>query len=403
MLGGILPAPGHIRTLALAQSISAIAGGIYFSSSSLFFVRASGLTPIEIGLGLTIAGVVGLLAPLPFGVLADRIGARGVAVWLMAGVGLSCCGFLFVDTFAAFVVTACCFTGCLRGAMTARMTIIAKLVPLAERSTTSAYLRALGNCGLSVGAMIGGLTLFFDDKAAYQTAFALDGLMFLAAAIAYRSLPPIAPEAHTRHGPRVAVLRDRPFAGLTFLNAIVLLYIPLLNMAVPLWIAFHTAAPVWVSSLLYAVNTISVMTMQVWFARRVQGVDDARRSIFAGTFLLSVACMLFAITAWPQSALLAAAIAIAAALLHAVSEMMHMAGAWELSFRLAPENKQGEYQGFFNMSSAAAEMFGPLLLTALLIDWGTPGWILLTIIFPATGFAMTLLFTKGAVVPTAST
>lgn len=75
---------------------------------------------------------------------------------------------------------------------------------------------------------------------------------------------------------------------------------------------------------------------------------------------------------------------------------MHMAGAWDLSFRLAPPGQEGEYQGFFNTSSAAAEMFGPILLTALLVGWGLPGWLLLAIVFSATGFIIMVLFGKQA-------
>ncbi len=393
----LLPDDRTVRVLAIAQTMGAVAAGLYFSSSALFFSRASGLAPLEIGLGLTISGVVGLLVPLPFGILADRWSARNIAAWLTVGVGLSYWFFLLVNGFTAFIIATCCFAACMRGAMTARMTMIASLIDISHRTQTSAYLRALGNGGMSVGAMIGGLALYFDSLTAHRLAFAVGGAIFLVAALVYRSLPAKAPElAPIRHGTTLAVLRDRTYLVLTLLNTVILLYIPLLNMALPLWIALHTKAPLWISSLLFWVNAVCVMLLQVRLARGVATAKDARRSIFSATLLLSAACLAFAAMAMSSTVWLAVLLAVFGALLHVFGEMMHMAGAWDLSFRLAPPGRQGEYQGFFNTSSATAEMLGPFLLTALLVSWGAPGWLVLALVFPAAGFAIIALFGRQA-------
>lgn len=41
-------------------------------------------------------------------------------------------------------------------------------------------------------------------------------------------------------GPKLAVLRDRPYAVITLLNTVLLLYMPLLSLVVPLWIVQRT-------------------------------------------------------------------------------------------------------------------------------------------------------------------
>ena len=41
----------------------------------------------------------------------------------------------------------------------------------------------------------------------------------------------------------MAVLRDRPYAVLTLLNAVMYLNMPLLSLGLPLWIAQRTDAP----------------------------------------------------------------------------------------------------------------------------------------------------------------
>jgi hypothetical protein len=81
----------------------------------------------------------------------------------------------------------------------------------------------------------------------------------------------------------------------------------------------------------------------------------------------------------------AAGILLAAAALQVVGEMMQSAGAWEISFALAPDHQQCLYQGFFGTGTAVARMLGPVLLTTLIIGWGTVGWLLLGGLFLLAG------------------
>ena len=67
-----LPPPGRLRTLSLATLANTIGTGLWVTGAALFLTRAVGLTPTEVGLGLTLAGLVGLTASVPLGGLADR-------------------------------------------------------------------------------------------------------------------------------------------------------------------------------------------------------------------------------------------------------------------------------------------------------------------------------------------
>ncbi|WP_204283135.1 hypothetical protein, partial [Klebsiella pneumoniae] len=88
----------------------------------------------------------------------------------------------------------------------------------------------------------------------------------------------------------------------------------------PLWIALHTNAPLWIASVLYGLNTVSVMLMQVRLARRVTNACEARRSIFFATLLLSAACFFFAAMAVPSAVWLTVVFALLAAMLHVLGE-----------------------------------------------------------------------------------
>ncbi|RZS43694.1 hypothetical protein EV193_102675 [Herbihabitans rhizosphaerae] len=146
------------------------------------------------------------------------------------------------------------------------------------------------------------------------------------------------------------MLRDRPYAVITLLNSITLLYMPLLSLVLPLWIVERTDAPRWAVSTLLVSNTLSVVLFQVRVARGVRGLDSAARYVRLSGLVMLAACAVFAVSSADTSALVAC-------------------------------------QGFFGMSTAIARMLGPLLLTSLIVSWGTPGWFVLGGLFLVAGAA----------------
>jgi hypothetical protein len=187
--------------------------------------------------------------------------------------------------------------------------------------------------------------------------------------------------------PRLAVLRDRPYALISFLNMIALLYSPLLGVLLPLWVVQRTEVPRWTVAVLFVINTVIVVLFQVRVGLRVTDLWSAARLARHGGVLMLAACVMFALSAG-SSAWLSAAVLVAAVGLQALSEMMQAAGAWEISFGLAPPHRHGQYQGFFGAGMAVARMIGPLLLTTLTLTWGTAGWLLLGGLFLLSGLAM---------------
>jgi len=368
----------------MAQLANSVGDGAFVVTSALFFTRVVGLSTAEVGLGLTFAWLVGFLTGVPLGNLADRRGARGVAVILAlttaAGVG----SFLVVRSFALFLVAAIVYACSQTGLTAARQALLAGLVQPAERTRIRAFLQSTVNAGLAVGALLGGVALRFDTTASYLTVFAIDAVSFLVAAALIRRVPAIAATTSTEGEPRLAVLRDRPYAVLALLNAIMLLFMPLISLIGPLWIATRTSAPSWVVASLMIVNTLGVTFFQVRVAKRVTDLRTASRSIrYAGIAMLA-ACLVFAVTAADLSPSMAAVVLVVAAALLTLGEMKLASGVWEISFGLAPAGKQGQYQGFFGTGPAIARMRGPALLTTVVLGWGPIGWILVGALFLGT-------------------
>ncbi|WP_338014406.1 MFS transporter [Streptomyces sp. CB00455] len=271
----------------------------------------------------------------------------------------------------------------------ARQALLAGLVPPQQRTGVLAHLQSMLNGGLALGAALGGLALGADTARAYLAVFVLDGVGFLVCAAVLLGLPPVAPVAGRAAGePRLAVLRDRPYALVTLLNAVLLLRMPLLSLAVPLWIVERTHAPGWLVSALFVLNTVAVMLLQVRTARPVSGLDAARRAVRMSGLVMAASCAVFAASALPGSGRAAAALLVVAAALQVDAEMRQSAGSWQIGFALAPADRIGQYQGFFGTGVPLARTAGPLVLTWLLLGWGIPGWLLLGAVLLAASYGM---------------
>ncbi|MEV0644833.1 MFS transporter [Phytomonospora sp. NPDC050363] len=326
------------RRLARAQLANSIGDGAYYVTSALFFTTIVGLSPVRVGLALTAAWGVGALAGVPVGALADRHGPRAVAVGLAVGTGAAVSAFLVVRSFWPFLAVLVVYATCQSGLAAARQALLAGLVESGERTKVRAR----------VGRVAGVVTAGAG---------------------------------------RPTVLRDRPYAVLTGLNAVMLLTMPLLSVVLPLWIAQRTDAPKWTVAALFVLNTGGVVLFQVRVARGVRGLADASRYVRWAGVALAVSCAVLAVSGMWEGAWAAGLVLLAGAALQVLGEMLLAAGSWEISFGLAPEGAQGQYQGFFGTGVPVARMAGPGLLTVAVLGWGVPGWLLLGALFLAAGLA----------------
>ncbi|MFJ9375188.1 MFS transporter [Streptomyces sp. NPDC101455] len=386
MTNSLVPPTGPQRTLALAQLTNSVGDGAYYVTSALYFTHVVGLTPARVGLGLTLAWAVGSLVGVPLGRLADRRGPRGTAVLLALATGLAVTSFLVVRGFVPFVIAACAYASAQSGLAAARQALLAGLVSAGERTGLLAHLQSTLNAGLAVGAGLGGLALRAGTRSAYLGVFALDAVSFLVYAGLLVRLPSVrGVQMRKTGGP--GVLRDRPYVVVTLLNTVLLLRMPLLSLGLPLWIAAgapptpfrqwgRTDAPTWLVSALFVLNTGAVMVFQVRTARGITGLASATRAVRRSGWIMLAACAVFAVSAG-ASPWVAVGALVVGAVLQVAAEMGQSAGSWQLSFDLAPADRVGEYQGFFGTGVTVARTMGPLVLTSLLLEWGTPGWLLL--------------------------
>jgi hypothetical protein len=292
--------------------------------------------------------------------------------------------YTLVEGFVAFVLVACLVTTVDRSANAVRSGMIAALGAPAERVRLRAYLRAVTNVGISIGAPLGGIALALDTRAAYVTVVLLNAATFVVAAALITRVPAPAARPHIGGGPRLVVLRDRPFVLVTLVHSVLALHFALLDVALPLWVVHRTDAPTWVVAVLLLVNTVTVVLLQVRATRGVSTPREGATALRRSGLVLAAACAVFALSGAVDTTF-AVVLLVDGALVHVVGEMLQSAGGWAVSFGLAPDDRQGQYQGLFSTGFAASSMLAPAVLTTLCVTWGWPGWLVIGGIFAAAG------------------
>ncbi|WP_145788008.1 MFS transporter [Kitasatospora atroaurantiaca] len=381
-----------VRRLARITLVNCLGNGLFMTLSVLFFTRVLGFGAAQVGIGLTAAGLCGVLASVPAGRAADRWGSKPVLVTLVTVEAVGTTGYVLVHEFTAFVLLACLVTAADRGSAAVRATLYAEVLPADRRVAGRAYLRVVTNVGIGAGTALAALALQADTRSAYVVAFLADVVSFAVVAAMYAMVPVTARTARseaasTGAAGRNPALRNLPFLVVTVLNALLVLQFAMLEVGVPLWIVKHTEAPRVMVAGSLIVNTVLVVALQVRATKGTEQPGVAARVFGKGGLLVAASCLVLGF-AHGVPAVVAAVLVLAGVGLQALGEVFSQAAGWALSYDLAGEGAHGAYQGVFNAGMSAALMLGPALITTAVIGQGLLGWALLAGLFAASGLAM---------------
>ena len=371
-----VPVDPTLRTLAAGTFVARAGSGALVTVFALYFTRKIGLEPAQVGVALSIGAVVGMLTQVPFGHLGDVRGPREVLRALTILTGCISLTLLVTRSFPLLILVISVLTGIEAGANGVRNGYIARIATGGQGVRFKAYLRAVTNTAIGLGAMLGGLALAVDESWAYLSVMALDGIGTIAAGLLYVSLPHLEPSPVVEGEPRLGVLRDLPFVVVTFLGGIIAMHFVIIEVGIPLWISEHTAAPKSMVALLLVLNTAAVATFQVRLARGSDAVmPSARLAIFGAAWMATgFAAIAFADGVGRDAAIV---LLVLGSSVHVVGEMLTSGASWGVSMGLAPVERQGQYQGFAGLGFSIANIAAPTLTTLLCIEWGRPGWFVL--------------------------
>ncbi|MBP0448756.1 MFS transporter [Kitasatospora sp. RG8] len=385
-ISDLLAPSGPQRALILASFVNRVGNGLFNTASVLYFTLVVHLPAARVGVGLTVAGLVGLLAGIPAGNLADRYGPRTVWLTAFATQAAAMTAFVFIDDWVTFTLIATLD----RLAATAGGAAGGALIARAGGERPAAFmakLRTFVNLGVVLGTGGAAFAVAVDTRAAYTVlilanaaSFACAGLIALGGVPNYRPLP--RPEEHHRW----AVLADRPYVSFVALYGAMGLQYQTVSLLLPIWLSAHTDAPRWTVAAVSAVNSGVCVLLQSRIGSRVETPRQGGRAFRLAGLLFLVSCPLMALTA-DVPAWVAPGLAVLAVCVHSLGEVWESSGGYALGFGLAPDHAQGQYQGFFGVGFNAGQALAPVVLTTAVLGLGHAGWLLLGAFFAAVGAA----------------
>ena len=385
-----LPDTPLARRLSLQSILYATGQGSFLTGSAVFFTQIVGLTAAQVGLGLTVAGVVTFLFAVPLGRLADRLGPRRIwAISSFATAGLYL-GWPLIEGFTAYLVMmivvelvgAAGYSGF--GAYTL------DVFPHDERVRSQAFMRAALNIGFTLGALFGGLALAFNNDDIVRAVPVFTAALLFVNAYFITRLPRAEHDLTTEdaEGPiSRGALRNRGFLVLSACDGVLGTNQVLLNVVIPLWLVQETDAPRVLLAWLFGTNTVMAVLLQVAAARGVNSVSTSLRAsrISAGFFVLS--CLIVLVThdtiGWVTIFLVwLGHVTVTGA------ELFQSAAHWGFMSELSDPARRGEYQGAAQLGGTVGHVWAPAAYTFLAMNWGTPGWLLIAAIVVVATAAM---------------
>ncbi len=294
-----------------------------------------------------------------------------------------------VGSFAAYAGVVALLSTVEALGSSARTTYIVARVPETARVEAYAYIRSALNIGFTVGAGVSALALLTKNRHALLVGPLVAAAMLLGNAVLVHRLPgAAAARSATPTTSRWGALGDFRFlqlaVGVGGLEALDVL----LNVTIPLWIIQRTDAdPAWVP-VLFAVNTVLVVVLQVPVAKMFDTVPAARvaaRVAVAGMMATCAAAASASTTAgvWTVTLLVASYIALTG------TEIVMASASWTLFLAASPEAARGEYQAVWRSSFQSMRALCPALFAALIFTENWLGWLLVATFFAAAGAFVT--------------
>lgn len=379
----LIPPTPLSRRLATQSLLFALAEGTFNTGSAVFFTQLVGLSAAQVGLGLTIAGLVSFVVALPAGKLADRYGPK--RMWAI-GAGLSGLTFLawpFIHGFGGYAAMAVVLQILENAAGAGRNAYVIDVMPPKERVETQAYMYSSLNVGFTLGAIVGGVALAFDSDSVLRAVPVLTAIIGVCNAVWISRLPKAPHDlrvAERKRGEKVVKPPGRGamrnpgwmfvslFTGTQWTNQV------LLNIVIPLWLVQETDAPHVLLAWLFGTNTVLCIFLPAYTSKGVRDPKSALRSIRLSTVFFVGSCV---ITMFTHSTV--GFVTIVLVWLGHVTvtgaELYLSAASWSFQSDLVDPLRRGEYNGVQEVFSVLGSRWAPAVYTFLAVQWDGLGWL----------------------------
>jgi MFS family permease len=358
------PLPRSVTTLQVGGLVNFFGNGITLPFLTIYLHNVHGIGLGVVGLILGTHAVTSMVAGAAFGILVDRFGGRrmlAIALVILAG-GYALYPLVEV-AWQGFAVAAITGVG-VGGFWPSQSTLIAELTAPHERAAAFAMQRVVMNVGIGVGALAGGLIASTESPGSFTVLFLLNSLTFVVYGAVMLALVPT-PErsgraeavATERAGSYRDVLRHRAFVAVIGLNALFIFAGFSGFELLPVYAKNEAAISETQIGLVFLVNTIVIVLLQLPIARLSQG---RRRMPTLGLLgLMWAAAWLVVPIAGSETASTATLILVGAMTIFAIGQCLHGAVQAPLVTDLAEPRLIGRYMALSALSWQVGFALGP--------------------------------------------
>jgi MFS family permease len=381
--------PRLARILLVGVGIDAMGHGLTLPFLVVYLHDVRGMSLATVGALAAVPPLVALALLGPLGVLIDRFGPRRVQV--VALVASSAAAFMLSQTHAVpGAVVAQLLVGVGHAAFwPANQSLVAELVPSADRQHYFGVAFTLLNAGIGVGGLVSGLVVSVADPSTFVSVYVVDALSFavplgILLGPLRRIGGPVAargpggtpgqvgaggstqPTGRRVGGSYRAVLADRVFRrvlAVAFLASLVGY-----SQMEAGWTAFARTvaeASTQTMGLAFAVNTAAIVLVQLVVLRRLEGRRRTRAlMLMAAVWALS--WLVVGSSALAPGTLLPAVLLVASMGVFGLGETLLSPIMPAVTNDLAPEHLRGRYNATASLAFQAAAIDGPVVAGALM-------------------------------------
>jgi len=390
-----LPAIAGQRSLTASLVVDSLGDGLFVPFAIIYFLHTTSLSLPTIGVALSAAGFVAIGTVIPAGVLLDRLPPARlvVAANLLSAVAFA--GYLTVSHIWQLVLFALLAAVGSRLYWTANLALIGDAFAPRDRSRWFAFQRALRNTGFGLGGLLGAVAISVGSTAGYHALAAVNAVSYLAAALLVftwarrrrrpgeSSAPSSSPAVQRPAGCTPATglggfrtaLTDRPFLLIVATNLLFVLCSLVLDVLLAVYVTRGLGLPVWLTGVLFALNTAVVALAQTITSRTVEGLTSVRM-LQLTALVWACAFAVFWLTGLVPTAA-GIALLLIAVLVFTLAEMIQGPALNNLVVAIAPDAVRGRYLGVYQLSWGAGSAAAPALFSWLYTGGSQLPWIVL--------------------------
>ncbi|MBK8944376.1 MAG: MFS transporter [Ignavibacteriae bacterium] len=361
-------------------------GTMVFPFLALYLTQEIGVTPGKAGLVITFYGI-GALISAPFsGKLSDKLGPITMMKFSLLFSGILFFIYSIFDNYVLISITSVILAIVSEAFRPAGMAFISNEVTVEQRKPAYALYRLTINLGMSIGPVIGGLLSSID----FHLLFFVDGITSIAAGIFlifakwdFKPKISIEEENNKFNSDKKKVWMD--FQFMYFLIAALPVFMVFLQhfSSMPLFVVEQLKFTTATFGLLTAINTVIIIFVEVPLNSLMSKWEDWK-GLTLGSILTAIGFGGMAFTNDIYGLIITI-------IIWTFGEMIFFPAAASFATEISPENRRGEYMGFYQMMFSLAFTIAPWSGTKIYEIYGSQ--ILWTFTF-VSGIASALLFIR---------